>query len=599
MKIQEYLRDQVLITDGALGTYYSELTGDPSGLCELASNSRPELVRRIHQEYLAAGARLIRTNTFATNRFTLNLNTAAVTALLRASYAIARAAVGDTAYIAADIGPVPEPPPASEIGPRQILAEYQLIVDTFLASGATIFNFETFSGWEYLAEISAYLKAKQPDAFIITQFAITPDGFTRKGVSAARIVDQVRAIKTIDALGFNCGSGPTHLYRALQKIERNGLTLAVLPNAGYPEIINERTVYTHNPDYFAARIADIKNLGVKILGGCCGTTPAHIRAISAKLRESGFASAESGDGSLTRYNESRNRPLTRLPNSFATKLQQGVFVVAAELDPPFDAAIAKTMDRAAIYQQAGLDLITVADSPLAKARADATVIAAKIKRELGIETLPHLCCRDKNLNALKATILAAHIEGVRNLLAVTGDPLPQEVKKEIKSVFNLSSLELIDLIAELNSGVLASDPFLIGGAFNPNARNQEAELQRLCKKAAKGATFFLTQPIFNTAAIEFLARLRQDASVKILGGVLPIVNYRNALFLKNEVPGMTFDDALLQRFDPAMDRDAAEQAGIELAVEIAAQIKPYVDGFYFMTPFNRAGMVVEILRRLG
>jgi methionine synthase I (cobalamin-dependent)/5,10-methylenetetrahydrofolate reductase len=594
MTIQEYLRDHVLITDGAMGTYYAELTGDATGFSELATIQRPELIKQIHQEYIAAGAQLIRTNTFSTNPVTLNLEPPAIAALIRQSYALARAAAdGTNTYIAANIGPLPEPLTVTESNPEQVLTEYQLIADTFIACGATIFNFETCSSLDYLPEITTYIKAKQPHAFIIAQFAITPDGFTRKGLSAERLVGLVRAIKTIDAAGFNCGVGPTHLYRTLQKLNLDSLTLAVLPNAGYPEVVNERTIYTHNPEYFAERIWAIQKLGAKIIGGCCGTTPAHIRAIANQLRDNHPRPLITVRPAITPIAET-----TPLPNRFSAKLRQGKFVVAAELDPPFDAAVAKTMDRAGIYQKAGVDLITIADSPLAKARADSVLIAAKIKRELGAETLPHLCCRDKNLNALKATIIAAHIEGIRNLLAVTGDPLPHAVKNEVKSVFNLNSTELIGLIAALNAEIFSHDPIACGGALNLNAHNKEAELQRLRKKAAQGATFFLTQPIFNESVIDFLPRLQDVTEVKILGGILPIVNYHNALFLQNEIPGMALTDDLLRRFDPAMDRAAAEQIGIELAVELATKIKPYVDGFYFMTPFNRAGMVVEIMRRL-
>jgi methionine synthase I (cobalamin-dependent)/5,10-methylenetetrahydrofolate reductase len=594
MTIQEYLRDHVLITDGAMGTYYAELTGDATGFSELATIQRPELIKQIHQEYIAAGAQLIRTNTFSTNPVTLNLEPPAIAALIRQSYALARAAADETnTYIAANIGPLPEPLTVAESNPEQFPAGYQLIADTFIACGATIFNFETCSSLDYLPEITAYIKAKQPRAFIIAQFAITPDGFTRKGLSAERIINRVGAIKTINAAGFNCGVGPTHLYRTLQKLNLDGLTLAVLPNAGYPEVVNERTIYTHNPEYFAERIWAIQKLGAKIIGGCCGTTPAHIRAIANQLRNHHPRPLITVRPTITPIAET-----TPLPNRFSAKLRQGKFVVAAELDPPFDAAVAKTMDRAGVYQKAGVDLITVADSPLAKARADAVLIAAKISRELGIETLPHLCCRDKNLNALKSTILAAHIEGIRNLLAVTGDPLPHAVKNEIKSVFNLNSIELIELITALNAEIFVGDPLTIGGALNLNAFNKEAELQRMRKKADKGATFFLTQPIFNESVIEFLPQLEQLTGVKILGGILPIVNYHNALFLKNEVPGMALGAELIARFDPAMDRATAEAVGIELAVEIGTKIRPFVAGFYFMTPFNRAGMVVEIIKRL-
>lgn len=593
MTIFECLKDNPLITDGATGTYYASLTGEFDGFCELANLAHPEIVQQIHREYIQAGARLIRTNTFSANPVTLNLPREKVRELLVKGWELAReAAVGTGVFIAANIGPIPEP--AFPAGAGSIVDEYLWIADSFLEAGATVFNFETFGSPEYFREISAYIKTKRPDAFILTQFAITSDGYSRKGMSAARLLNGVQSIKTIDAYGFNCGAGPTHLYHSLQKLDLSGKIIAALPNAGYPEVVNERTLYIHNPEYFAGRMLKLKDLGVKILGGCCGTTPAHIRALTGRLGTGGAKVVPH----LIATPKPEPQPV-KVENSFAAKLQQNRFVVAVELDPPFDTAIAKTLDRAAIYRNAGVDIITIADSPLAKARADSAAVSAKIKREIGIETLPHLCCRDKNLNAIKATVLAAHIEGIRNILAVTGDPLPHESKNEIKSVFNLNAIELLGYLSELNAELFGPDGFTLGGALNLNALHKERELQRMAKKIDRGAAFFLTQPIFDDSVIEFLPRIVKPSGVKILAGILPIVNYNNALFLKNEVPGMMLSDSLIRRFLGEMSRDEAEQVGIELALELARQIRPYVDGFYFITPFNRAAMVVKIIEGLG
>jgi methionine synthase I (cobalamin-dependent)/5,10-methylenetetrahydrofolate reductase len=593
MTIFECLKNSPLITDGAMGTYYASLTGEYEKFCELANLVHPEIVQRIHREYIQAGARLIRTNTFSANPVTLNLPREKVRELLVTGWELAReAAAGTGTLVAANIGPIPDP--LSPDGPYSILDEYLWLIDTFREAGATVFNFETFGSPEYLPEITAYLKRRQPDAFVLTQFAITSDGYSRKGISATRLVSRVKAIKTIDAYGFNCGAGPTHLYQSLLKMGLSGDILAALPNAGYPEVVNERTLYIHNPEYFAERMLKIKDLGVQILGGCCGTTPVHIRALTGRLGSGGVKAVPNLIVS------SLPEPVKiKVDNSFAAKLEQGRFVVAAELDPPFDTGIAKTLDRAAIYRNAGVDIITIADSPLAKARADSAVVSAKIKREIGIETMPHLCCRDKNLNAIKATVLAAHFEGIRNILAVTGDPLPHESKNGIKSVFNLNAIELLGYLAELNAALFGTDGFALGGALNLNALHKEGELQRMSKKVDRGATFFLTQPIFEDSVIEFLPRIVKPSGVKILAGILPIVNYNNALFLQNEVPGMALSATLMNRFSGEMSRDQAEQVGIELALEIARKIRPYVDGFYFITPFNRAAMVAEILKRLG
>ncbi|HYH05407.1 MAG TPA: methylenetetrahydrofolate reductase, partial [Bacillota bacterium] len=380
----------------------------------------------------------------------------------------------------------------------------------------------------------------------------------------------------------------------LQQYDFSGKPVAILPNAGFPEVVNERTFYVQNPGYFAERVNNFKTLGFKVLGGCCGTTPSHIQSLAAKeapvVKEPAVARVTPG-----------NPPASPLPvpNRFAEKLRQGQFIIAAELDPPFDAATDKIMDRARVYQAAGVDIITIADSPLAKPRADSVTVAAKIMRELNMETLPHLCCRDRNSNALKSAVLAAHIEGIRNVLAVTGDPLPRSTQNEIKSVFNLNSLELISMLSAMNQSTLDMAPLTIGGALNLNVRNRQLELERMLKKVDKGATFFLTQPLFNREAIEFLPKIVKPDGVRIIAGILPVVTHANALFLQNEVPGMTLPDEFVNRFHPGMERDTAEQVGISLATEIAVAIRPYVDGFYFITPFNRAAMVVAILRQLG
>lgn len=594
--IRSFLQNDIIVTDGATGTYYAQLTGNFNSFCELANLSRPELVRQLHLDYIQAGAGLIRTNTFSANPETLHLSREQTRELLIQGWRIAHsAAQGKKVFVAANIGPIPlgtSDPAGLEAFP--LLDQYRFLVDVFLEEGADIFNFETFSSLDELAEIAAYIKSQNKEAWVLTQFAINADGFTRKGIAAERIYRQVREISAIDAYGFNCGVGPTHLRNVLKTFDFSRDVVATLPNAGYPEVINERTVYTHNPDYFADQILPLKHLGVKILGGCCGTTPLHIQALTQKLRQS----QESAPALFISSPPQPQAVPALAGNRFAEKLARGKFVIAAELDPPVDTAVHKILHGASVYRDVGVDIITVADSPLGKPRVDSVAIAAKIQREIGIDTLPHLCCRDKNLNGLKSSTLAAHIEGIRNILAVTGDPLPLFSKNEIKSVFNLNSSQFIKFLSEMNTSVFQADPLAIGGALNLNVSRKECEIQRMVKKMDHGASFFLTQPIFNQDVLEFLPKIPRTGKVKILGGILPIVNYRNALFLKNELPGITIADEYLNRFDMEMDRETAESAGIELAVEIASKMKPFVDGFYFITPFNRSEMVAKILKRL-
>lgn len=590
--IFEYLKNNILITDGAMGTYYSHLTKDSSSFCELANVNDPEIIKKIHLEYINSGAKLIRTNTFSANSITLDISRELAKDIIKQGYEIAKdAADGKDVFIGASIGPIYEA--SLEHDYNAILDEYKFVVDTFLSCGANIFVFETFSSLDYLIEISKYIKEKNSLAFILTQFAITPDGFTRKGISLKRIVDTASELSSIDAYGFNCGSGPAHLYKSLMAVDFSDNFISVLPNSGYSEVINERTFYVNNPSYFAEKMMDIKNLGAKILGGCCGTTPDHIKQLIAKLNLS------SSKNKLTVKSAPVEVPTVKKEtNKFEEKLLNNEFVLAVELDPPFDTSIDKIIHGAKVCKENNIDLVTIADSPMSKVRVDSIMIASKIKREVGIDTMPHLCCRDKNQNAIRSGLLAAHIEGIRNVLAVTGDPISEENKLIAKSVFNLNSFKLINLISEMNNNVFENDNINIGGALNLNVLNKDMEVSRMVRKVENGATFFLTQPIYDDAVIQYLSNLKREKNVKILGGIMPLVSYRNAQFLNNEVPGIVIPDVYINKFNPEMSKEEAEEIGIEISVDLCKKIKDYVDGFYFITPFNRIEMIVKILNKL-
>ena len=594
--IRAYLKDNILITDGAMGTYYAEITGKYDVLPEIANLNEAETIERIHNEYIEAGAKLIKTNTFSANSIGMDVSRAKIEKVISAGIDIAnRAALNKNVFVAASIGPIPDMVGKTDMDPAVILDEYKFVVDVFLKKSIKIFIFETFSDTGYLKEITQYIKEKDKSLFILTQFATTPEGFTRKALSIDSIITMVRSCDSIDAYGFNCGVGPTHIFNNLKgKIVAKDI-VAVAPNAGYPEIVRGRTVYINNPEYFAERMREISGLGAKILGGCCGTTPAHIKKM-AELTHAGQANSFSWPAVLPKpsgLTGGKNR------NDFAEKLKRDQFVIAVELDPPFNADPQTIITNARICKESGVDIVTIADSPMARARVDSMMLAAKIKREAGIDVIPHICCRDKNINALKSALLAGYIEDIRNVLAVTGDPIAESDKGEIKGVFNLNSLKLIELVSSMNKDVFSEEPITIGGALNLNAIRPEGELQRMLKKAERGATFFLTQPIFDTKVIDFLAQINPPNNVKILGGIMPLVSYRNAQFLNNEVAGIRIPESIINKFDPAMEKEEAERLGIEIAVEIAEKMKNVVNGFYFITPFNRVRMITKIINRLG
>lgn len=590
--IKQYLEEGILLTDGAMGTYYSNITRDSISFCEIANLESPEVIEKIHREYIASGAKLIRTNTFSANTKTLQLTKAEIKEVIQKGYAIAEGAVkASEVFIGASIGPIPNTEDTEAV---DMLEEYKFIVDCFLEVGADIFVFETFSSLNYLKKITEYIKLKNSRSFIITQFAFSADGFTREGMSLKTFLQEISTFNNIDVYGFNCGSGPAHLLGLLKNIKIAGSKMSILPNAGYPELINERTVYVNNPEYFSERMVEFKALGFSILGGCCGTTPEHIKAMSRKLYEKKQETALENN-----YSSEKEVKQTKKVNNFAEKLKNNEFVIAVELDPPFDNNIEKIMNGAKVSFENGVDLITVADSPMSKVRVDSVMIAAKIKREIGIEAMPHICCRDKNINALRSGILGAHIENIRNILAVTGDPISVTEKMEAKNVFNLNSFKLIELLRNMNEEVFLEDGVIIGGAFNPNVLKPELEIARMYKKAENGATFFLTQPIYDEKAINILKAIKAEGKVKVLGGILPIVSYKNAQFLNNELPGVHIPEEFINKFSPEMSREEAEAMGINLSVEIINNMRAYVDGLYLITPFNRIEMITKIIKKIS
>ena len=283
-------------------------------------------------------------------------------------------------------------------------------------------------------------------------------------------------------------------------------------------------------------------------------------------------------------------------NTLAEKLDSGKRVVAVELDPPVDDDISFFLDGVRDLRDAGADAVTLADCPIGRPRADSSLLACKIKRELGVEPLPHMTCRDRNLNATKALLLGLSIEGVHNVLLVTGDPIPSQDRDEVKSVFNFNSRKLARYVSGLNETVLQT-PFRIFGALNLNVRNFEIQLKLAQEKEANGVTGFLTQPVLSREALENLKLARQTLKGKLLGGVFPVVSHKNAVFLNNEVPGMRVCDEITALYE-GKDRDAAEDLAVTISARIAREIAPYTDGVYLMTPFKRVALMTRIIREL-
>lgn len=607
IKLEEYLQSRRLLTDGAFGTYYAQLSKEQETAAEWANLKNPALVKQIHKEYIRSGARLIRTNTFAANEETLLCSRKEQKEILLSGYQLAKEAAaesGTEVYLAADIGPIPE----NLYGDHaDILEEYKFICDTFLECGADIFLFETFSDTKYIKELAAYIREKAGQGglpFLTAQFCVNRYGYSRTGISAGRLLAQAEEIEELKAVGFNCGIGSGHMLELLKRLDWNNWNtkkyLMAAPNSSYPQLIQDRAVYLDNSQYFANRLKDIAALGAAIIGGCCGTSPEYIKkaaeVIDCSLAAHTKKAAEAQKLCIQKP-DIQNQICSE--NIFLNKLAGGKKVIAVELDPPFDAKTDRILECANIVRAAGADILTFADSPTARARMDSILTGVRVMAETDIPVMPHICCRDKNMIAMRAQLLGAYANGVRNLLIVTGDPIPGSDRAQVSSVFDFNSIRLMEFVKELNKEHWQQEPVCYGGALNYARANIDAEIERMKKKIAAGASYFLTQPVFSEEDIDRIRYIKQRVDTKLLCGIMPLVNYRNASFIQNEIAGIHVPDEVVNAFSPDMTRAEGEAAGVAVAAQVMRKLADIADGYYFMLPFNRAHLVSMCLEQFS
>lgn len=591
MDIKEYLKQYKVLCDGAFGTYFAMLCGEDL-IPEKANINNPEIVKMIHKNYIAAGANLIRTNTFSSNIAMLECSEEELIENIKNGYKLAEEAVKESnkeVFIAADIGPINIP----EVCDYDIIAQYKLICDTFIKCGAKIILFETFDKFLHIEKVIKEIKRENEDIFIMVNFCVNQYGYTNAGISAKNILEKAKSINEIDSIGFNCGVGPGHIYNILQKLNLDiGKYIAVLPNASYPKIIQSRMVFLDNMDYFATKLNDISELGVDIIGGCCGTNPEYMKKSYASISKK--QDKKKVKNKLSEEKEKRKK----VDNSFYYG-KGNKKLIAVELAPPPDCNYEKIMDSANLLKESNVDVITFPDSPSGRTRTDSILMAVKVLNEVGVTVMPHICCRDKNAIAIRSQLLGAHINGVKNFLIITGDPVPTMIRQDVKSVFNFNSALLMNLVKEMNREQFANDPMCYGGAINHNRYNIEVEINRIKRKIENGATFFLTQPVFTDEEIGKLKYIKSKVDTKILCGVMPLVSYRNALFIKNEMAGINVTEDIVNRFNQDMSKEQGEAIGVSIVKEIIEKAYDYVDGFYFSVPFNRVYLIKEILRDIN
>jgi methionine synthase I (cobalamin-dependent)/5,10-methylenetetrahydrofolate reductase len=605
----EALDSRVLVCDGAMGTMLYAKGIFINKSFDALNVSQPDLVAEVHQEYVRAGADIIETNTFGANR--LKLGSFGVADKLHAINAqgakIARHAAREQAYVAGAIGPLGiRIEPWGKTGTDEAREYFREQAAALAEGGVDLFILETFRD---LNEIGAAIDAVRSisDLPIIAQMTTEEDGNTLDGTPPERFAPELEQ-RGATVIGVNCAVGPAPMLDTIERMAAvTKRKLSAQPNAGKPRDVEGRNLYLCSPEYMASYARRFILHSVRVVGGCCGTTPEHIRQIKAAVRSlapavvrSAAAAAPASSGIAPALT---SPPLARGQKSrLAHALTNGTFVTAVELLPPRGYQTEPLIDRARRLKTRGVDAVNIPDGQRAGARISALALAVLVEQNAGVETLLHYSCRDRNLLGIQSDLLGAHAMGLRNLLLVTGDPGRVGDYPDATAVFDVDSIGLTNVVSRLNHGcdvggqaIGAPTGFHIGVSINPGAHNLDQELRRFEYKVEAGAEFVVTRPVFDVRGFEQLLKRIQGARLPILAGVFPFESARNAEFMANEVPGVRVPEELLDRMRRADGSEAAASEGIAIAREIAAELCGSVQGIQVSTQSGDVDAALAVL----
>ncbi|MCI0514991.1 bifunctional homocysteine S-methyltransferase/methylenetetrahydrofolate reductase [candidate division KSB1 bacterium] len=608
-KLEEKLRQQVLIFDGAVGTeiYKRNFFVNTSyeGLCL----SAPDVIRDIHRQYFEAGAEVITTNSFGANRNLLarfGLGDQ-VRAINMAAVNLARAAGDDQTLIAGSIGPVGEVPHTDDLNEEQIIEILGEQIDALADAGVDFILFETLPFRIDVARVYHAINAHSTLPYILS-LKVDRNGESPKGEFFTTLLQPLQAPgRKPSALGLNCGDGAESLLSALEKLRPLvSYPLIVQPNAGLPKTVDGRMLYMTSPEYFTTYARRYVQLGARGVGGCCGTGPEHIQDLARSIRP--LAVSEYSPKIFVQVEEARLQPET--PRSeksdFGAKLTRGEWVTSVEIVPPRGYDLQATIEKAHQCKIAGIDAINIPDGPRASSRISPIITAQQILEKARIEPILHFCCRDKNLIGIQADLLGCAAIGIQNILFITGDPPKLGDYPFASAVFDVDSIGAVQIQKRLNGAVdlggKAIQPAtrtLIGVGADPNALDLKRELRRTFEKAAAGAEFIITQPVFDVCPLlSFLDKI-QSLNIPVIAGIWPLVSYRNAEFMKNEVPGVIVPDTVMQRMAGAKTKEAQREIGIQIARESIAQIRTRVAGVQVSAPFGLVATAIAVISDTG
>jgi methionine synthase / methylenetetrahydrofolate reductase(NADPH) len=618
-ELRDALSRRIVVADGAMGTMLYANGIFINRCFDELSLSAPALVGEIHKQYVEAGAEILETNTFGANRARLSGFGLAdkLEAINRAGVNLAREAAATASnppFVAGAMGPLGVhieplgPTSFSEAG-----AIFREQANLLLAAGVDLFILETFSDLRELREaVLAVRQIAGPNPVIVAHVTIDDFAHLPAGASPEVFTLEMNTWPA-DAIGINCSVGPKTTLEALERMSQLATKpLSAMPNAGLPARVEGRNIYLCSPEYMAQYARRMMAAGVRMIGGCCGTTPAHIKLLCSEARSidprrGGRMTVTIEQPEIETAEEDRSLP--RVPaaekSQLGAKLASGKFIAMVEILPPRGVDASREIAGAKLCAEHGIDCINVPDGPRASARMSAQVTCQLIQQHAGIEAVDHFCCRDRNLLGIQSELLGAHAVGVRNLICITGDPPRMGIYPEATAVFDVDSIGLVNIVRNLNCGLdLGGNPMgsqtalLIGVGANPGALNLDEEIRRLEWKVEAGAEFIVTQPVFDLALLErFLNRI---AGLKIptVCGIWPLTSLRNAEFMENELR-VPVPEEFISRMRRADSGEKARREGVAIAKEMVTHVQPIVQGVQLSAPFGRYQLAIEVAEAIG
>jgi methionine synthase / methylenetetrahydrofolate reductase (NADH) len=607
------LQSKIIITDGAMGTMLYAKGIFINRCFDELNLSAPQVVKEVHQEYVKAGAEVIESNTFGCNRIRLGAFGFAekLIPIVNAGVRLAREAAGERAFVAGAIGPLGAP--IEPLGPlsfgeaREIFKEQ---ADALVAAGIDLMILETFYDLSELREaIFAAREAAGPEMVIVAQVTVEDDGRMRDGTSTEVFTRSLNEWP-VDVIGVNCSAGPKVALDTIEKmVAFTTKPLSAMPNAGLPANVEGRNIYLCSPEYMAQYARRFLQFGVRVIGGCCGTTPEHIKTISSEVRSLQPVQHRTPTVEIV---EEGKPPVKRLPkvpmaekSELGAKLAAGKFVAFVEILPPRGVDASKEVAGSKLCKEHGIDCINVPDGPRASARLSAQSTCQIIQQQAGIEAVLHFCCRDRNILSMQSELLGAHSMGVRNLICITGDPPRMGTYPDATAVFDVDSIGLTNIANNLNQGLdIGGNPIgsqtalLIGVGANPGAANMDEEMRRFAWKVEAGAEYVVTQPVFDLNLLEEFLKKTAQYKLPIIAGIWPLTSYRNAEFMVNELR-VPVPEGYMDRMRRADSADKARAEGILIAREMSAQVRSMVQGAQLSAPFGRYEMAVQVAEALG